>query len=221
MLYYKKNMLPVKIQPSLLACDMGKFQKEIDAIEPFVDGIHFDVMDGQFVPNLSFGSPILSHLSTQTELGFDAHLMCENPDILLEGFAKAGAKALSVHFEACPNIHRTLQRINELGMISGVALNPATSYAQSYEAIKKADYVLVMSVNPGFGGQKFLPETLEKIEEIRKNFPEKNIQIDGGITNETAPLAIAAGANWLVSGSYIFQSDDMQLACNALRKSIQ
>lgn len=210
-------MLPIKIQPSLLACNMSEFQKEIDKIDPFVDGIHFDVMDGQFVPNLSFGFPVLSHLQTQTELGFDAHLMCENPDILLDGFAKAGAKALSVHFEACPNIHRTLQRINELGMISGVALNPATSYAQSYEAIKKADFVLIMSVNPGFGGQKFLPEVLEKVKEIRKNFPEKNIQIDGGITDKTAPLAIEAGANLLVSGSYLFGADDLENACKSLR----
>ncbi len=209
--------LDIKIQPSLLACNMGKIQQEIDTIDPFVDGIHFDVMDGQFVPNLSFGAPVLHHLSTTTELGFDVHLMCENPDILLESFAKAGAKAICVHVEACPNIHRTLQVIKSFGIQAGVVLNPGTSYASAYEAIKSADYVLVMSVNPGFGGQKFLPEVLEKITQIRKAFPEKNIQIDGGINNETAKLAIEAGANWIVAGSYIFGSKNREEACKSLK----
>ena len=209
--------LPVKIQPSLLACNMGKIQEEINSIDPFVDGIHFDVMDGQFVPNLSFGSPVLEHLSTKTELGFDVHLMCENPDILLESFAKAGAKAICVHMEACPNIHRTLQVIKSFNILSGVVLNPGTSYHTAYEAIKFADYILIMSVNPGFGGQKFLPETLEKIKHIRKDFPNKIIQIDGGINSETAKLAMEAGANWLVAGSYIFKANNREEACKKLR----
>lgn len=210
-------MPDIKIFPSLLACNMGKFQEEINRAEKFSDGIHYDVMDGQFVPNLSFGSPVLQHLTTKAEFGFDAHLMCQNPDVLLEDFAKARAASLSVHFEACPNIHRTLQRINELGMVSGVALNPGTSYQSAYEAIKKADFVLIMSVNPGFGGQKFLPEVLEKVEMIRKNFPEKNIQIDGGITDQTAPLAVKAGANWLVAGSYLFGAENFEQAAKKLR----
>lgn len=210
-------MPDIKIFPSLLACNMGKFQSEIDHVDPLCDAIHYDVMDGQFVPNLSFGAPILSHLKTDTELGFDAHLMCQNPDILLEDFAKAGATSLSVHLEACPNIHQTLQKINQLGMVSGIALNPGTSYQAAYEAIKKANFVLIMSVNPGFGGQKFLPEVLEKVSLIRKNFPGKNIQIDGGITDITAPLAIQAGANWLVAGSYIFGAKNMESAIQKLR----
>jgi len=209
--------LPIKIQPSLLACNMGKMQEEINSIDSFVDGIHFDVMDGQFVPNLSFGSPVLEHLFTKTELGFDVHLMCENPDILLESFVKAGAKAICVHIEACQNIHRTLQVIKSFNILSGVVLNPGTSYNTAYEAIKFADYVLIMSVNPGFGGQKFLEETLEKIKRIRKNFPEKIIQIDGGINKETAKLSIEAGANWLVAGSYIFKANNREEACKNLK----
>ncbi len=216
----KQQNHAIKIQASLLACDMGKIQEEISATDPFVNGIHFDVMDGQFVPNLSFGAPVLQHLSTTSELGFDVHLMCENPDILLESFVKAGAQAISVHFEACPNIHRTLQVIKNYNVLAGVVLNPGTSYHAAYEAIKFADYVLVMSVNPGFGGQQFLPEVLEKIRKIRKNFPDKIIQIDGGINTKTAPLAIKAGANWLVAGSAIFNTDDRATICNRLRNTI-
>lgn len=211
--------LPFFISPSLLAANMGALQSEVDRADNFVDGMHFDVMDGQFVPNLTFGAPILEHLSTKTTLGFDAHLMVENPDVLLEDFAKAGAKHLSVHMETCPNIHRTLQRINELGMRSGVVLNPGTSYEYAYEAIKKADYVLIMSVNPGFGGQKFLPEVLEKIRKIRTNFPEKDIQIDGGISDTTVKDAVNAGANWLVAGSYLFGADNFGTAVKKLREA--
>jgi len=210
--------LDIKIQPSLLACNLGKIQEEINSVDDYIDGIHFDVMDGQFVPNLSFGAPVLEHLSTQSELGFDVHLMCEQPDILIESFVKAGANAICVHMEACPNIHRTLQVIKNSDILAGVVLNPGTSYETAYEAIKFADYVLIMSVNPGFGGQKFLPEVLEKVSKIRKEFPEKIIQIDGGITAETAPLAIEAGANWLVAGSAIFKAKDRKEACQNLRR---
>jgi len=205
----------VKIFPSLLACDLGKMQSEVDRADEFSDGIHYDVMDGNFVPNLSYGAPVLKCLRSKNI--FDAHLMVSNPDILLEDFAKAGAGMLSVHFEACQNVHRTLQRINELGMKSGIALNPGTSYEQAYEAIKKADFVLVMSVNPGFGGQKFLPEVLEKIRKIRKTFPEKDIQVDGGITDKTSSLVVEAGANILVAGSYFFGADSLSVAYSSLR----
>ena len=210
--------LDIKIQPSLLACNLGKIQEEINSVDDYIDGIHFDVMDGQFVPNLSFGAPVLEHLSTQSELGFDVHLMCEQPDILIESFVKAGANAICVHMEACPNIHRTLQVIKNSDILAGVVLNPGTSYETAYEAIKFADYVLIMSVNPGFGGQKFLPEVLEKVSKIRKEFPEKIIQIDGGITAETAPLAIEAGANWLVAGSAIFKAKDRKKACQTITR---
>jgi len=205
----------IKIFPSVLAADLGNLQGEIDRADEFSDGIHYDVMDGNFVPNLSYGAPVLKCLKSKNI--FDAHLMVQNPDVLLEDFAKAGAGMLSVHFEACQNVHRTLQRINELGMKSGIALNPGTSYEMAYEAIKKADFVLVMSVNPGFGGQKFLPEVLEKIQKIRKNFPEKDIQVDGGITDKTASLVMNAGANFLVAGSYLFGADNFSSAVESLR----
>jgi ribulose-phosphate 3-epimerase len=208
----------IKIFPSLLACDMSKFQDEINRVEKIVDGIHYDVMDGDFVPNLSFGAPVLKCLNTSAPLGFDAHLMVSNPDVLLEDFAKAGASSLSVHVETCAHIHRTLQEINRLGMKAGVALNPATPYEVAYEAIKKSDFVLVMSVNPGFGGQKFLPEVLDKIRKIRENFPRKDIQVDGGITDETASLVIEAGANWLVSGSYLFSAKNISEAVASLHQ---
>jgi len=205
----------IKIFPSVLAADLGNLQSEIDRADEFSDGIHYDVMDGSFVPNLSYGAPVLKCLKSKNI--FDTHLMVQNPDILLEDFAKAGAGMLSVHFEACQNVHRTLQRINELGMKSGVALNPGTSYEMAYESIKKADFVLVMSVNPGFGGQKFLPEILEKIQKIRRDFPKKDIQVDGGITDKTASLVIEAGANLLVAGSYLFGADDFSSAVESLK----
>ncbi len=205
----------IKIFPSVLASDLGNLQSEIDRADEFCDGIHYDVMDGNFVPNLSYGAPVLKCLKSKNI--FDVHLMVQNPEILLEDFAKAGAGMVSVHLEACQNVHRTLQQINELGMKSGIALNPGTSYDMAYEAIKKADFVLVMSVNPGFGGQKFLPEVLEKIQKIRQNFPEKDIQVDGGITDKTAPLVIEAGANLLVAGSYFFKSESFSAASALLR----
>lgn len=208
-------MSSIQIFPSVLAADLGNLQAEINRADPYSDGIHYDVMDGNFVPNLSYGAPVLKCLKSKNI--FDAHLMVQNPENLLEDFAKAGAGMLSVHFEACQNVHRTLQQINELGIKSGIALNPGTSYESAYEAIKKADFVLVMSVNPGFGGQKFLPEVLEKIQKIRENFPEKDIQIDGGITNKTAPLAIEAGANLLVAGSYLFGAENFSAASALLR----
>ena len=205
----------IKIFPSVLAADLGNLQSEIDRADEFSDGIHYDVMDGSFVPNLSYGAPVLKCLKSKNI--FDAHLMVQNPDILLEDFARAGAGMLSVHFEACQNVHRTLQRINELGMKSGIALNPGTSYEMAYESIKKADFVLVMSVTPGFGGQKFLPEILEKIQKIRRDFPKKDIQVDGGITDKTASLVIEAGANLLVAGSYLFGADDFSSAVESLK----
>ena len=208
-------MPQIKLQPSLLSADLGRLSDEITRAEPYVDGFHFDVMDGQFVPNLTFGPPVLQCLASSKP--FDAHLMVEQPDILLEPFAKAGAKALSVHIETCPHIHRTLQRIRDLGMLAGVVLNPGTGYEVAREAIGFADFALVMSVNPGFSGQAFIPETLDKVCRIRSDFPELDIQIDGGMNAQTAPQAIAAGANWIVSGSFFWQADKLASAAQALR----
>jgi len=211
----------IKIFPSLLSAHAGKFQEEINSIEEVVDGIHFDVMDGQFVPNLTFGAPVLSYLSTKAPMGFDAHLMVQNPDILIDDFAQAGCQSLSVHAEVLPHIHKTLEYIKSSGMKAGIVLNPANSFEYVKEAIAVADYVLVMSVNPGFGGQKFIPEVLTKIETIRKSFPKKDIQIDGGINNETAILAKNAGANWFVSGSYLFSAPNRPHQVERLRDILQ
>jgi len=201
--------------PSLLSADFSCLQEEIDRAEPFVDGFHFDVMDGQFVPNLTAGAPVLACLKSQKP--FDAHLMVEKPDVLLEDFAKAGATALSVHFEVTPHIHRTFQEIQRLGMKAGVALNPATSFEAAKDAIAFADFVLVMSVNPGFSGQSFLPEVLPKVKKIREAFPEKDIQIDGGAAADTISQMLEAGANWIVSGSYFWKSSDLKKAGKVLK----
>ena len=201
--------------PSLLSAHFGALQADIDCVEAFVDGFHFDVMDGQFVPNLTVGAPVLSCLTSQKP--FDAHLMVEKPDILIDDFAKAGAKAVSVHFETCPHIHRTFQHIRHAGMKAGVALNPATSFESAKDAISMADFVLIMSVNPGFGGQQFIPEVLEKVRQVRAAHPEKDIQIDGGIHEKTVFKAIEAGANWIVSGSYFWKSKNKQQAAAILR----
>lgn len=208
-------MPAIKVMPSLLSANFGALQADIDRAEPFVDGFHFDVMDGQFVPNLTVGAPVLEWLKSKKP--FDAHLMVEKPDVLLEDFAKAGASALSVHVEVCPHLHRTLQNIKELGMKAGVVLNPATTAEAHWDAIEMADFVLIMSVNPGFGGQSFIPETLKKVRKIREAFPGKDIQIDGGINEKTIADALEAGANWIVSGSYFWKSENLETAANILK----
>ncbi len=205
----------LQIFPSLLSANMGALQQEIETIDDFSDGIHFDVMDGNFVPNLTFGAPVLKQIHTRTF--FDVHLMMVHPEQYIEDFINAGAEMISVHFEVCPHLHRVFQQIWARGKKAGVAINPTTSFACSKSAIAMADFVLVMSVNPGFGGQQFIPEVLEKIQEIRKNFPEKNIEIDGGINATTAELAKKSGANWLVAGNFIFGSANRKQAIESLR----
>lgn len=208
---------PVKILPSLLSANAGRFQEEIDRMDVHTDGIHFDVMDGHFVPNITFGAPVLSFL--QTKNFFDVHLMIQNPDQYIADFVKAGASFISIHGENNPHVHRTLQLIKNAGAKAGIAINPATSFETAKEWIRFADFVLVMSVNPGFGGQSFIPETLEKIRLIRQYFPTIDIEVDGGVTQKTAPDIIAAGATMLVSGSYLFGSDTLELAVQSLRNA--
>lgn len=205
----------IKIMPSLLSADMSQLGAEIARAEPFVDGFHFDVMDGQFVPNLTFGAPVLKCLTSSKP--FDAHLMVEQPEVLLADFAKAGASALSVHVETCPHIHKTLQSIRALNMKAGVVLNPGTSFEFASEAIALSDFVLIMSVNPGFSGQSFIPETLAKVRRIRAEFPSLDIQIDGGMSDKTIAAALEAGANWIVSGSYFWEAADLAHAADVLR----
>lgn len=208
-------MNPIKIFPSLLSAHAGRFQAEIDRLDHLVDGIHFDVMDGHFVPNLTFGAAVLGYLKSKNP--FDVHLMVENPDALIADFVKAGANMISVHGECNPHVHRSLQIIKSYGIKAGIAINPATSFETAKEAISFADFVLVMSVNPGFGGQAFIPETLQKIQTIRKYYPQKDIQVDGGVNDATVSAIRSAGANWLVSGSYLFGSDRVEDAVRILR----
>lgn len=203
----------IQISPSILAADMTRLGEQLRAVEQGgADRIHFDVMDGRFVPNITMGPFILEAVRRVTTLPIDVHLMTVEPDHLLPAFANAGATSLSVHVEACPNLHRTLQAIAELGCQVGVAVNPHTPALMLGEVINRLDQILVMTVNPGFGGQAFLPETLPKIRRLRElcvaSGRDIDIAVDGGINGKTAAQVAAAGANVLIAGSAIFRSAD-------------
>ncbi|MEH7382478.1 ribulose-phosphate 3-epimerase [Bacillus sp. JJ1533] len=212
----------IKIAPSILSADFAKLGEEIKDVEHGgADYIHVDVMDGHFVPNITIGPLIVEAIRPITKLPLDVHLMIENPDQYIPAFAKAGADFLTVHVEACSHLHRTIQLIKSHGVKAGVVLNPATPVDTIKHIIEDIDLVLLMTVNPGFGGQKFIHSVLPKIEEVAQMVREKNlnveIEVDGGVNEETARLCTRAGANVLVAGSAIYNQEDRKTAIERIR----
>jgi len=214
----------IKIAPSILSADFSRLGEEVKAVEEAgADWIHVDVMDGAFVPNITIGPPVVESLRKVTELPLDCHLMIENADKYIADFVSAGADIISVHVEACPHLHRTIQAIKEHGIKAGVVLNPATTLFALDEIIEDVDMVLLMSVNPGFGGQKFIRQVLGKIQLLRDTLDQSeaeiDVQVDGGVNPENANIVKKAGANVLVAGSAIFGSKDYKKAIDALREA--
>jgi ribulose-phosphate 3-epimerase len=212
----------VKIAPSILSADFARLGEEIKDVERGgADYIHVDVMDGHFVPNITIGPLIVEAIRPVTKLPLDVHLMIENPDQYIEAFAKAGADYITVHVEACRHLHRTIQLIKSTGVKAGVVLNPATPVDSLKHIIEDVDMVLLMSVNPGFGGQKFISSVLPKIRQVKELAdslnPDLEIEVDGGVNEETAKLVIEAGANVLVAGSAVFNKEDREAAIASLR----
>ena len=213
----------IHICPSILSADFSRLAEEIKDVESKgADCIHLDMMDGHFVPNLTFGVPIIAALRKHVSIPFDAHLMVEHPDVYVDGLAKAGVQYVTVHQEACPHLDSTLQHIRSAGMKCGVALNPATPVSSLSCVAAQLDMILIMSVNPGFGGQKFIPYSLDKIREARALLDsvgntEAVVEVDGGVNADTVQSVKEAGATFLVAGSAVFGAADRAAAIAALQ----
>ena len=211
-----------QIAPSILAADFANLQKEVEMLNASAaDYIHVDIMDGVFVPNISFGLPVTEAIHRHATKPLDVHLMIVNPELYLDAFVKAGAAVLTVHVEACTHLHRTLQEIKRLGATAGVALNPHTPIEQLSEVLEEVDLVCVMSVNPGFGGQKFIEHSYAKVANLKDMLLKKGvntkIEVDGGVTDKNAQRLIDVGADILVAGSYLFNSADPIASISALK----
>jgi len=214
----------IEIAPSILSADFTRLGAEIATVEKAGASIlHVDVMDGRFVPNITVGLPVVKALAGVTQLPIDAHLMIVEPGQYADKFAKAGARMVSIHIEADPNAHRTLSSIREAGALAGIVINPGTSLHALDEVIKFVDYVLVMSVNPGFGGQEFIPESLDKVRRLRKMIDERGlkvrIEIDGGVNADNIAEVTSAGAEIIVAGSAIFGAPDPAVALRQMREA--
>ena len=210
------------ISPSVLSCDFANIQRDVEMINnSSADWFHVDVMDGVFVPNISFGFPVIEAIKKHATKPLDVHLMIANPDQYILEFKKVGADILTVHYEACTHLHRTVQLIKESGMKAGVAINPHTPVSLLEDIIEDLDLVLIMSVNPGYGGQKFIKNTISKVLQVKKMILEKNsktlIEVDGGVNLETAVELLNAGTDVLVAGSFVFNSENPKETISKLK----
>lgn len=214
-----------KIAPSILAADYANFASELKRIEETsVEYVHIDIMDGQFVPNISFGADVVASMRKHSKLVFDCHLMVVNPERYVDAFAQAGADIMTIHAESTLHIHGALQKIKAAGMKAGVVINPGTPVSAIESVLSLVDQVLIMTVNPGFGGQAFIPETLEKVAKVAQLRDEKgydfDIEVDGGVDNKTIKACYDAGANVFVAGSYLFKASDLAAQVETLRVAL-